>query len=1029
MKFGRLVGLTVALLALPVLASAQEATLSGTVKDNSGGVLPGVTVTATNEASGITFVSVTDERGLYRIPVRAGSYKITAELAGFTTAARPGIEMLLGRQIVLDFNMQVSSLQETVTVTGEAPLLDTASSTIATNIDPRQVLELPLNGRNWMDLTMASAGSRTNSSSEVPQDRQGYFQTNVDGQSVTLTVCCAQNQPRYSKDSIAEFQLTTNRFDATQGRTMGMMVNAITKSGTNTFAGTVGSYFRRDSWNAEDFIQKKVLPYKDTQVSGTVGGPIVKDRIHFFGNYEYERNPQTFTFGGPNGPFPSAGPSINLNLDAKYSVQQGGAKVDVQFNPKNRLTGRYSHYKNLQPVQNVANLNTTNPSNATENNRFTDQYFGTYTSVLSNNTINEIKGGLASNFYTLEPVSGWGTTGSRRPPNTDKILFNVFSGREIQGGAPGITFAGYTVGSPTNTPQRTGEHNYQIRDDFTTAFELGGRHDIKMGGDFMKYTMSQGWCNVCDGLFASTSRAPANLEQLLPNWQDASTWNWNAMAVANPATGYTGFRDYNVTIGNMSYSVHRQIYAAWYQDDWKVGNKLTLNMGVRYDIDHGAQGEFVKFLPWLSGKRPTDKNNVAPRLGFAYRVNEKSVIRGGYGLFFTELEDDALHQSYILTQNANITLPNNGRADFGTNPFGGPKPTLEQIVARRCDIVGLAFNSPNCFPQSIRNGSEIPVGDHPVSYSHMASIGFQRELAANTGIDSNFVWTGGRAEERRQNLNSSINPATGANYTATGAATDVAHLPFPSWGPIAGEIMNGRSNYYGWENTFTRRFANRWQANATYTLSKFFDDGGIGSITGPYLTALDPNAKITTILTPYSGTIAPDMGPLYQLTATDQRHRATFNGIWDLGKGFQLSGLYFFGSGERRNTSWGSDLRNTGGANYGILTPAGTTAESLGTQCGCTVKGQVFNGQFLLDRAQLVGKPIHRVDARFQERLPLGGRRNVELMFEVFNLFNHANYGAYTTTFSSGAQYGKPSFSTSTAYLPRIVQLGMHLTF
>ena len=117
MKFRRLVRLTVALLALPILAYAQDATLSGTVKDNTGGVLPGVTVTATNEASGITFVSVTDERGLYRIPVRAGSYKITAELAGFTTAARPGIELLLGRVVTLDFNMQVSSLQETVTVT------------------------------------------------------------------------------------------------------------------------------------------------------------------------------------------------------------------------------------------------------------------------------------------------------------------------------------------------------------------------------------------------------------------------------------------------------------------------------------------------------------------------------------------------------------------------------------------------------------------------------------------------------------------------------------------------------------------------------------------------------------------------------------------------------------------------------------------------------------------------------------------------------------------------------------------------
>lgn len=1029
MKFGRLVRLTVALLALPLLAYAQDATLSGTIKDNTGGVLPGVTVTATNEASGNTFTSVTDERGIYRIPVRAGVYKITAELAGFTTVTRPGVEMLLGRQVTLDLAMQVSSLQETVTVTGEAPLLDTASSTIASNIDPRQMQDIPINGRNWMDLTMLSAGSRQNASSEVPQDRQGFFQTNVDGQSVTLTVCCAQNQPRYSRDAIAEFQLTTNRFDATQGRTMGMMVNAITKSGTNTFTGTFGGYRRDDKWNSEDFIQKKVLPYKDTQLSGTLGGPIIRDRIHFFANYEYERNPQTFTFGGPTGPFPDAGQNINLNMDAKYTLQQGGGKVDVQFSPRNRITGRYSHYQNLQPV--TGGGSTSNPSTASSNNRYVNQYFLTYTAVLSNNTINEIKGGLNSNFYTLEPVAGWGRSGSRRPPDTAKILFNVFSGREIQGGAPRIDFSGYSLGSPTNNPQRTGEHNYQLRDDFTTAYEMGGRHDVKMGFDFIKYAMAQGWCNVCDGQFTSTARPPANLESLIPDWYDASTWNWTAMSPL--------FRDYSVTVGNMSYEVKREIYAAWYQDDWRASDKLTLNMGVRYDLDHGAQGEFVRFMPWLSGKRPTDKNNVAPRLGFAYQAAQNTVIRGGWGLFFTQLEDDALHQSYILTQNAQISVNNVGaRADFATNPFQGPKPTYEQVLARACDVVGQPINSGNCYPRQIRNGSEIPFDDHPTSYSHMASIGVQRELAANTALDSNFVWTGGRAEERRQNVNSAINPATGSVYPATGGTIDIAHLPFPTWGPIAAEIMNGRSNYYGWENTFTKRFANRWQANATYTLSYFYDDGGIGALTGPYVAVVDPAANVTTKLVPVTGiTIAPDLQPMYQLTATDQRHRATFNGIWDMGKGFQLSGVYFFGSGERRSTNWGGDLRNTGGANFGLLTPAGTTASSIAAtlnpavleKLGGTVKGQVFNNQFIVDRAQLVGDPIHRVDMRIQKRFSLGGRRNADLMAEVFNVFNHANYGSYTTTFSSGAQFGLPSFNQATAYQPRILQLGFHLAF
>jgi hypothetical protein len=320
----------------------------------------------------------------------------------------------------------------------------------------------------------------------------------------------------------------------------------------------------------------------------------------------------------------------------------------------------------------------------------------------------------------------------------------------------------------------------------------------------------------------------------------------------------------------------------------------------------------------------------------------------------------------------------------------------------------------------------------------MVSIGTQREFSANMALDTNFVFTGGRGEERRQNINSSINPATGVNYPATGPTTDYAHLPFPSWGPVAAEIMNGRANYYGWENTFTKRFASHWQANATYSLSWFKDDGGLSSLTGPYIVQLDPNAAITTKLVPYTGVVAPDMGPIYQLASTDQRHKATFNGIWDIGKGVQVSGLYFFGSGQRYSTSWGSDLRNTGGASYNILTPATftvngvvypTNAANLGQFCGCDVKGQTYNGQFLLDRSQLVGKPIHRVDMRVQKRISLGGKRNIDGLVEVFNVFNHANYGSYTTSFNPPTLYGKPSFNGATAYQPRILQLGFHMAF
>src|SRR5262245_33383831 len=302
------------IVALPVAGYAQDSTMSGTATDSTGGVLPGVTVTAINSESGNTFVAVSDERGNFRLPVRIGNYRITAELAGFTTVTR-NVQMLVGQTAVINFQMGLSTLQESVTVTGEAPLIDTTSSTVGANIDPRQMSELPLNGRNWMDLTLLAPGARRNESAAggggLVQNRQGYAQTKIDGQEVTTLYHSAPDaeQPGFNKDAIAEFAVVANRFDATQGRPAGMLVNAVTKSGTNTVAGTLGAYVRNDKFNAEDFVAKRVLPYSNQQVSGTLGGPIVRDRIHFFGSYGYEREPQTFTY---NSPYPA------FNIDQHF---------------------------------------------------------------------------------------------------------------------------------------------------------------------------------------------------------------------------------------------------------------------------------------------------------------------------------------------------------------------------------------------------------------------------------------------------------------------------------------------------------------------------------------------------------------------------------------------------------------------------------------------------------------------------------------------------------------------------------------
>src|SRR6266850_917358 len=325
--FERLVGI-LAILALPAIAHAQEATLSGTVTDTTGGVLPGVTVTALHEASGNTFEAVTDEHGVFQIPLRTGAYRVTAQLPGFAVFTRSGLELLVGQQAVVNLQLSPSTVQESVTVTGEAPLVDTTRSSQASNIDPRQLSELPVNGRNWLDLTMLAAGSRINtvaSDDLTPKASVGNSQLNVDGHQVTSTISATGfGQPHYSRDSIAEFEFVANRFDASQGRSAGVQVNAVTKSGTNTFTGTTAGYFRSDRMNAADFIASRVLPYSNQQFSTTFGGPIRKDRIHFFANYEYEREPSTQTYT-------SAYKSFNIDQSNIRHERKGGARLDVQF--------------------------------------------------------------------------------------------------------------------------------------------------------------------------------------------------------------------------------------------------------------------------------------------------------------------------------------------------------------------------------------------------------------------------------------------------------------------------------------------------------------------------------------------------------------------------------------------------------------------------------------------------------------------------------------------------------------------------
>ena len=246
--------------------------------------LPGATITATMIDTGRAMTTVV--RRARRIsPARAaaGRYKVQAELSGFSTVVIPDIELLVGQNRSLPFQMQVASLSETLTVTGESPLVDVSSTQVAGNVDRRQMEELPLQGRNWMELAMQVKGITANAVDTTPGVRDRQFQLNLDGQEITQQVAGSGfGQPKFSREAIAEFQVVTNLFDITQGRSLGIQVQAISRSGTNNYDGSVYGYFRDDKWNAKDFIANRVLPYANQQIGGAIGGPLIKDKMHFF---------------------------------------------------------------------------------------------------------------------------------------------------------------------------------------------------------------------------------------------------------------------------------------------------------------------------------------------------------------------------------------------------------------------------------------------------------------------------------------------------------------------------------------------------------------------------------------------------------------------------------------------------------------------------------------------------------------------------------------------------------------------------
>jgi hypothetical protein len=367
---------------------AQQTGISGRLTDPSSATLTNAIVSVRGD-DGAKLETITNAQGIYQFPsLRAGKYVLRFDAPGFAPAERT-LSLLVGQVAAVDVTLQLATAASSIAVESIAAAVDTTSSTVAGDVSPSEVARVPLNGRNYLQLAMMVPGITNNTVTNSPLGAtdSGKLQINVDGQQVTQNSASdGFGEPQYSQDAIDQFQIITNRFDATLGRSSRMQVNVQTKSGGNNLHGTLYGYFRNDAFNASDPVAHRVLPFSDQQFGGTVGGPIRKDKLFFFFAYEGERQPTTI-FNAPTG---FGGVSYNFANELRTDTYL--LHSDWAINGAQRLSVRATGYTWHVPFNNVTG--SSSPTRATDSTRTSYAVLGTWIWTLSPALVNDVKVGF-----------------------------------------------------------------------------------------------------------------------------------------------------------------------------------------------------------------------------------------------------------------------------------------------------------------------------------------------------------------------------------------------------------------------------------------------------------------------------------------------------------------------------------------------------------------------------------------------------------------------------------------------------------
>lgn len=773
-------------LFVPLSAGAQvtSGTISGRIVDALGAAVPGVSVEATSADTGFTRSDTSDAAGVYRLAaLPTGTYSLKASLAGFNPFERESVTVSIATTTSVDVRLAVAQVAERVTVTASTPLISTHSSSLGEVVDLTRIEGLPLNGRQFANLAAVVPGVGLGFHADVSKSSQYAPQiSGGNGRNVNYVVDGGDNNDdtvggllqMFPLEAVQEFKLVTQRFDAEYGRSNGSVLNVVTKSGTNTLHGSWFTLARDEALNARTFSEQLAhfdkQPYSRYQYGGSLGGPIQRNRTHFFGAYEGTKQ-DVMQVVNTGGAFPEGDGVFPVPL----REQMATGKITTTMGPGQYLAVRYAFDHNTQP-------NGVSPTSA-------HQAWATST----------------NDFHSLNANHNW----VRGASALNEFVFQYSryaNDIPLDNPGPSLIFGSATFGGANpSAPQRTEQVKWQFRDDYSRTFTgVGISHELRAGVSIVEQPR----------LYVSTEQGKYGLYVL-----GAPDRNGPVVSVLKSG-------------GNLAFNLPLTSYGLYVQDDWRATSRLTFNLGVRWDYVHGLpidQGQSANFLalqaagragalaamPLLSdfGKDPKgDTDNVQPRLGVVYdlRGNGRDILRGGWGVY----TDFAYTGSNVIL--AALDALGGGGLVFQANATSGAGILKSDGTPFRVTDSLDTIASQNTLDPAHPVAGEVASPRLEQPYTLQTTAGWEHAIGGATAVSVDYV----RVEGRDLNMRVRPNVSIAGKPVLSDFGIQPASIQFRA------AISRGESLYNAMIAAVRHRLSTHFDLNASYTLAKATSDVG-----------------------------------------------------------------------------------------------------------------------------------------------------------------------------------------------------------